>query len=340
VATNISVARSGSPCLEADLAALMTSGGLAEARLIRADLHRLPLRELAAEPGETSIAVDDKPNPFTTPVMADQYLRNIGSPGNVISLPIPSPGSWEQHAGYVAARAFRAVSQIGTDALPALAVFGNGDGLSHGERARQIKACLRDQRPFAVINPIEGITRFLAIDSGDSYASVAIVARNLQHVAMAVATGSAVAVGTHHTALVQRDGGTWIPAGELPHLPVLHASIAAPVSTLNHGGPQTGTLFPESGNLIVLNGVVLGGVEAAYQPDCRPCDSAAIYIAAAAGRTTVRAVTGRLLTPPYQVQALLINALLKGGKVPALIAARDELAAHRLLNYLRQCGIA
>jgi hypothetical protein len=340
VATQISGARSGSPCLEADLAALMASAGLAEARLIRADLHRLPLRELAAEPGEASIAIDDLPNPFTTPLLADQYLRSIRPPGNVISLPASRQGSWAQHADYVAARAFRGVSQIGTGALRGLAVFGNGDGLSHDKRACQIRACLRDQRPFAVINPIEDITRFLAIDSEDRCSSAAIVARNLQHVAMAVATRSAVAVGTHHTALVQRDGGTWIPASDRPRLPVLPASVAAPVSTLNHGRPQTGTLFPESGNLIMLNGVVLGGVEAAYQPACRPCGSAAIYIAAATGRITVRAVTGRLLTPPYQVQALLMNALLKGGKVPALIAARDELAAHRLLSYLRRCGIA
>ena len=80
MATNMSVARFGGPCLEAALAALMTSGGLTEARLIRADLRRLPLRELAPEPGETSIAVDDKPNPFTTPFMADCYLRHIRSP--------------------------------------------------------------------------------------------------------------------------------------------------------------------------------------------------------------------------------------------------------------------
>ncbi len=203
-----------------------------------------------------------------------------------------------------------------------------------------IKACLYDKRPFAVISPIDGITSFLAIDSEDRYASVAIVARSLQHVAVAVASRSTVAVGTHHTALVQRDGGPWIPASE----------TAAPACLARQhrragqrAGPRwwpTGTLFPESGNPILLNGVVLGSVEAVYQPDGSPCESAAIYIAAAAGRTTVRAVSGRLLTHPYQVQALLINALRKGTRCPASVAARDELAAHRLLNHLRRCGIA
>jgi hypothetical protein len=325
----------------------MTSGGLAEAKLIRADLRRLPLHELVPEPGEADIAVDEKPNPFTTPVMADLYLR---PPDGVVPLAIPGPGSWEQHAAYVAARAFRVVGQIGAAELPDLAVVGNGDGLSRGERAEMINACLLGKRPFAAVNPIDGVARFLSIDSDDRYASVAIVARSLQHVAVAVAAGSTVAVGTHHTALVQRDGGSWIPVSDLPVMPVMLASVAAPADAPGRdglplgppgrGGPPAGALFPEWGNAIMLNGVVLGGVEAAYQPACRPCDGAAVYIAAAAGRTIVRAVTGRLLTHPYQVQALVINALRKGGMVPAFIAARDELGAHRLLRDLRRRGIA
>jgi len=322
------------------VAALMASGGLTGARDIRADLRRLPLRELDPEPGELSIPVNDKPNPFTTPLMADRYLRNIRPSGNVVQLAIRSRSSWERHADYIASRAFRVVSQIGTDALPGLAVFGDGDGLNDRERAEMIRACLRAKRPLAAISPIDGLTRFLAIDGDDHYASVAIVARSLQHVAIAVAAGPTVAVGTHHTALIQRDGGTWMPAGDLPGGPVLHASIAAPVGTPGRGRLLTGTLFPESGNPVMLNGIVLGGVEASYQPACWPCDSAAIYIAAAASRTTVRAVTGRRLTHPHEVQALLINALRKGEKVPGLIAARDELAAHRLLKDLRRCGIA
>lgn len=332
MATNTPLARSSTPCPEAVLAARMTSGGLAEARLIRANLRCLPLHELIPEPGEVGVAVDDKPNPFTTPLMADHYLR---PPSGVVPLAIPGPGSWEQHAAYVAARTFRVVSEIGTDELPDLAVVGNGDGLSCGERAETIRACLLGKRPFAAVNPIDGMTGFLAIDGEDRYASVAIVARSLHHVAIAVAAGSTVAVGTHHAALVQRDDDGWVPVGDLLGMPVLPASIAAP----SRAG-LAGTMFAEWGNAIMLNGVVLGGVEAAYQPACWPCDGAAAYIAAAIGRTTVRAVTGRLLTHPHQVQALLINALRKGGRLPALITARDELSAHRLLKDLRRRGIA
>src|SRR5712691_4154199 len=147
------VARSQSPCLEAHVAALMASAGLAGARDIRADLRRLPLRELDPEPGEFSVPVNDKPHPFTTPLMADRYLRPSG---NVVHLALRGSGSWERHADYTASRAFRGVSQIGTDALPGLAVFGNGDGLDYRERAEMIKACLRAKRPMAAINPIDG----------------------------------------------------------------------------------------------------------------------------------------------------------------------------------------
>jgi hypothetical protein len=332
----MSVARLESGCLEADVAALMTWQGLAEARRIRSDLRRLPLRELAPEPGEISIPVDDVPNPFKTPPMADRCLR---PPEGVVELSIPYPGSW-QHLDYASARAFRVVSQAGTEALPALRVFGYGDTLSHRQRADKINECLRDRHPFALIKPIDNITAFLAIDGEDRHASVAIVARNLRHVAVAVAAGSTVAVGTHHAALIRRDGGSWIPATELPAVPVLHGSIAAPIGTPGRSGPQTRTLFPECGNPILLSGVILGSIEAAYQPDFWPCDGAAMYIAAAAGRTIVRAVTGRQLAHPDQVQGILVNALRKGEKVPGLIAARDELAARRALTYLRRCGIA
>jgi hypothetical protein len=334
------VARLDGPCREADLAALLASGGLAEARGIRADLLRQPLGELAPEPGEGCVAVDEKPNPFGNPVAADAYLRDARSPGTVVPLVVPSLGRWQQHAAYIAARAFRVVSQIGADACPSLAVLGRGDGFSPAERARTIDACLRGRRPFAAVQPIDGITRFLAVESEDRYASVAVVAFSFQHVAVAVATGSAVAVGTHHAALIRRDGGPWIPACDWPGLPVLQASVAAPATIPGPGGSRTGALFPEWGNQIVLNGVVMGGVEAAYQPDCWPCDGAASYIAAAVGCTIVRALTGRRLNHPHEVLALLVNALRRGGKIPSLVVARNELAAHRLLNHLRRHGIA
>jgi hypothetical protein len=332
VVTNTPVARSGTPCSEAVLAARMASRGLAEGRQIQADLRRVPLHELVPEPGEAGVAVDDKPNPFTTPLMADWYLR---PPDDVVPLAISGPGSWEQHVAYVAARTFRVVSQIGTDEIPDLAVVGNGDGLSRGERAETIRACLLGKRPFAAVSPIDGVARLLSTDSEGRYASAAIVARSLHHVAIAVAAGATVAVGTHHAALIQRDDGGWIPVGDLPGLPVLRGSVAVP-DGMPSRGELTGTLFAEWGNAIMLNGVVRGGVETAYQPACWPCDGAAVYIAAAVGRTTLRAVTGRLLTHPYQVQALLINALRKGDKLPALIAARDELSARRLLKDLRR----
>lgn len=334
------VARLDGPCGEADLAALLASGGLAEARRIRADLLRTPLGELAPEPGEGCVAVDEKPNPFGNPEAADAYLRDASSPATVVPLVIPARGYWEQHAAYIAARAFRLVSQIGVGACPPLTVIGRGDGFSPAERACTIDACLRRRRPFAVVQPIDRITRFLTVDSEDRYASVAVVAFSFQHVAVAVATGSAVAVGTHHAALIRCDAGPWIPACDRPGWPILRASVAAPATISGAGASRTGALFPEWGNQILLNGVVMGGVEAAYQPECWPCDGAASYIAAAAGCTIVRVLAGRRMNHPHEVLALLVNALRRGGKIPSLVVARNELAAHRLLNHLRRYGIA
>ena len=319
-------------CQEAEVAARITAGMLAEANRIRTDLQSHHLWDLPPEPGETSVEVDEKPIPFATPLLADRFLRGTGSSS-------PPLGSWQDYFDYIAARAYRAVKEIAASALPGIAVVGTGDGRSCGDRARLIDECLHCKRPVAVVKPIDGITRFLSVHGEGRYASVAVVARNLQHVAIAIASGSTVAVGTHHQALVQRDGQTWIPASELPVLPALRDSFAAPLSTPSYGGRQAGTLIPEWGNPIVLNGVVLGTVEAAYQPRSWPCDSAGIYIAMAAGRTTIRAISGRRLVHPYQVQAFVINALRKGERVPDFVVARDELAAHRLLNYLRRSGI-
>lgn len=333
---NISVARLERACPEADLAVLMTWEGLTEARCIRSDLRRRPLHELAPEPGEISIFVDDIPNPFKTPPIAARFLRQSEGAGELY---MPPPAYWEQHCGYAAARAFRVASQAGIHALPELKVFGNGDGLSRRRRADMISESLHDRHPFALINPIDNLTTFLAIDGDDHYASVAIVVRNPRHVAVAVAAGSTVAVGTHHVALIHRDDGRWTPVGELPDVPVLHGSIAAPIGTRGRSEAQTRALFP-AGNPILLSGVILGGIEAAYQPDSWPCDCAAMYIAAAAGYTIVRAVSGKKLNHPAEVQHDLIRALSDGGRVPGLIAARDELAARRALTYLRKCGIA
>jgi hypothetical protein len=314
------------------VAARITAGMLAEANRIRTDLQGHRLWDLPPEPGETSVAVDDKPIPFATPLLADRFLRGTGPSS-------PPPGSWKDYRDYVAARAYRVASELAADALPGLTVVGTGDGLSRDDRARRIDECLHCKRPVAVVKPIDGITRFLSVDGEGRYASVAIVARNLQHVAIAVGTGSTIALGTHHQALVQRRGEAWIPADELPVLPALRDSCAAPYGTPGYGGLQAGTLIPEWGNSIMVSGLLLGTVEAAYQPQNWPCDSAGVYIAMAAGRTTIRAITGRRLIHPYQVQAFVISALRKGEKVPGFVVARDELAAHRLFNHLRGSGI-
>jgi hypothetical protein len=345
VATDIPVTRSDEPCLEAVVAAKLTSVTQAEARLIGADLRSQPLRDLAPDPDEGSTFVDHMSHSFTSPDMADRFLRGITSPEDVIHLPVPGPVSREQHAQYALARTLRVVRQAGDDMLPGLAMFGQGDGLGHRQQGNAIRNCLRRKEPFAVVKPFDNLDRFLGFYGEDTFASVAIVARGPQHVAISVATGSTVAVGSHHVALVQRDTSTWIRMSELSDLPVLHSSIAAPPGTPIGDEVESSAFFPESGNATLLNGVLLGGIEAAYQPDSWPWDVAASYIAAAAGRTVVQASGGprsRRRTPltAADVQSILVKALTEGEKVPGLVIARGELAAHRLINHLRQGGIA
>ena len=257
----MSVVRLDGPCGEADLAVLLASSGLTEARRIRADLLRQSLDELAAEPGEERVAVDDKPNPFGSPVMADAYLRDARPPRPAGPLASPDPGRWRQHAAYSAARAFRVVSELGVRVRPALAVLGCGDGLGLGERAQTIDACLRRRRPFAVVHPIDEMARFLAVDSEDRQASVAIVAFSFQHVAVAVATGSAVAVGTHHTALIRRGGGPWLAACDLPaNPPAFPAPPGADVIAVRlDGRPATLVVAAPKGGIRVARVYACGG---------------------------------------------------------------------------------
>jgi hypothetical protein len=319
----------------------MTAEGLAEARLVRADLHRSPLTELPPDPGEASTDVDDKPNPFSVP-MADRYLRGVSSEHDATHLAVRPPSSREQHAGYIAARMFRAVWAAGVAAVPGVAVFGKGDGLTDGERADRVNACVRDKRLFAAIDPLDSIDSFLAVDGEERCASVAIVAYDLQHVAVAVASGRAAALGTQHEALLQRDGA-WEPIDERMRMPILHGSVYAPTCPQDPSGtwwPPRCSPDPQADNSIMLRGLVLGGLEAAYQPPCAPWEAGAMYIAASAGCVVLRVSTGKLLDHPCHVRDLLISALRKGERVPALIAARHELAAHRCLVDLRRSGIA
>ena len=274
--------------------------------------------------------MDEKPNPFGNPVVADAYLRDAWSPATVVPLVIPAPGGparWPQYCRLHRGPGLPGGSPDRHRRVSAALRARPRYGLSPAERARTIDACLRGGRPFAAIQPIDGITRFLAVDSEDRYASVAIVAFSFQHVAVAVATGSAVAVGTHHVTLIRRCG-TLDPGPDLPGLPVLPSSVAAPPRS-RVPPDSAARAVPRVGNQVLLNGRH-GGVEPPTSQTARLRRCRDLY--RRGGRARPSALTRRRLSHPHEVQALLVNALRRGGELPGLVIARHELAARGLLH--------
>ena len=329
------------------LAALLTRKSQEEARHLQVGLggnggHA----ELDLDPAEAGIPVNDKPDPFRDGTDDPVACLRGRWPDNVVHLP---PARARFPATDIAGHMFRTVSMAGADAEPGLAVFGKGDGLDDGQRAERVRGCQLKNQPFALIDPIDNIASFLGVRGVGRYASVAIVARDLQHLVVAVAAGPTLAVAQHGQLLIAQDDGPLLPARRPVGGPILPGSYvlpaaAGPGSAACHAGcPQPapgGTILPEPANPVLLNGILLGGVEAGYQPDCTPCEGAASYLAAAAGRVILDAGHGQKLKHPHQVHDLLGHALRSGERMPGLIVARDDLSARRLLDLVRGYGSA
>jgi hypothetical protein len=341
------VARNRSVARQVHLAALLSRASRQEAGHLQAGLggnggHA----ELAPDPADLGIPVDDKPNPFRDGT--DDPVAFLGErrPDNVVPMPPPRA---RFSATDLVHDIFQTVRQAGTDAEPDLAVFGKGDGLDDGQRAERIRRCLRKNRLFAVIYPIDNIASFLGVHGEGRYASVAIVARDLRQLVVAVSAGSTLAVAQPDELLIAQGDGPLLQPSQPPGSPILPGSyvlLSTPESgsaACEAGCPRTalcGTALPEPANPILLNGILLGGVEAGYQPDCTPWEGAASYLAAMAGRVILDAGRGKKLKYPHQVHDLLGHALRSGELMPSLIVARDDLSARRLFDRVRGCGSA
>ena len=329
------------------LAAMLTRKSQAEARYLQACLGgNAGLAELEPDPAKGGIPVDDKPNPFRDGTDdPDVCLR-----GPWLDNVVPMRAHRARFsAADLAGHMFRTVSRVGTEAQPGLAVFGPGDGLNDGQRAERVRRCQRRNLPFAVINPIDSITSFLGVRGEGRYASVAIVGRDPQHLVVAVSAGPTLAVAEPGQLLIAQDDGPLRPPGQpvgSPILPGSYVLLSAPESdtvACLAGCPRTahgGTALSEPANPVLLNGILLGGVEAGYQPDCTPCEGAASYLAATAGRVILDAGRGKKLKSPHHVHDLLGYALRSGERIPGLIVARDDLSARRLLDRVRGSGSA
>ena len=86
----------------------------------------------------------------------------------------------------------------------------------------------------------------------------------------------------------------------------------------------------------MLNGVVLGGTGAGFQPPCSALDACVAPVAAAAGRTVARADKPQEPLSTEQLHSLLLNALVKGERLPGLVIARHEVAARQLARKVRK----
>lgn len=341
------MARNSSAAGLVHLAVLLTGASRQEARHLQAGLGGTGGHaELALDPAELGVMVDDKPNPFWDG--ADDPVAFLGGrrAGNIVPMPPPRARfSATDMVGHM----FQSVRQAGTDAEPGLAVFGKGDDLDDGQRAERIRRCLRKDRLFAVIYPIDNIASFLGVHGEGRYASVAIVARDLQHLVVAVSAGPTLAVAQPGELLIAQDDGPLLRPSQSvggPILPGSYVLLSAPEpgsTACQAGCPRTalcGTALPEPANPILLNAILLGGVEAGYQPDCTPWEGAASYLAAIAGRVILDAGRGKKLKYPHQVHDLIGHALRSGERMPSLIVARDDLSARRLLDRVRGCGSA
>ena len=301
--------------------------------------------ELATDPAEAGILVDDKPNPFRDGT-DDPVAFLGGRPGHVVPMRPPRP---RFSATGMVGHLFRTVRMAGAEAEPGLAVFGTGDGLDDGQRAERVRRCQRRNWPFAVIYPIDNIASFLGMRGEGRYASVAIVARDLQHLVVAVSAGRTLAVAQHEELLIAQDDGPLRQPRQPVGGPILPGSYVL-LSTPEPDSPDCragcartalcGTALPEPANPVLLNGILLGGVEAGYQPECTACEGAASYLAALAGRVILDAGRGRTLKHPHQMHDLLGHALRSGERLPRLIVARDDLSARRLFDRVRGCGSA
>jgi hypothetical protein len=331
----------------AQLAAATVSSALKEARAIQAEILRGELDDLpAAAPLQEEPWIDDLPN-LLGDRDPDQCLR-FPRKGHVDHLTLYQWNtgrlSWDNYVNHANSRAFEAAYEAAIHHCPGLAIFGTSDGLSHPERGREIKSCLKANKPLVVVEAISGKDDFLAVHGDTLWASAAMAVYGRGHVATAVASGRAVAVTSWDHGFLSLEASPWSPIGKLAHTPELIRSRVVP---LGRGITEPlwflqllrmlelDSIYGPSGNAMILNGVVLGGTGAGLLPPGYAWNACVAPIAAAAGRTVARVDTQERLSTE-QLHSLLLHSLLKGERLPGLVIARHELAARQFVNGVRQ----
>lgn len=331
----------------ARLAATAASSAVNEARIVQAEILRDEIDDLPAiAPFEEEPWVDDLPD-LLDGRDPDHCLRfphqNDAEHLELYQLNTGRLG-WDDYLDYAKGKAFGAAYAAAIQHCPGAMVFGTSDGLSHPERGRQIKACMKTGTPLVVVEAISGANEFLAVHGDTLWASAAIAVYGHGHVASAVASGRAVAVTSWDLGFLALEATSWSPIGNLAHMPELIRSRMVPLGR-DISDPlwllqllrmlEPDSIYGPSGNAMILNGIVLGGTGAAFLPPGYAWHACAAPIAAAAGRTVARVDTEEHLTTK-QLHTLLLRSLLKGERLPGLVIARHELAARQLVRGLRK----
>jgi hypothetical protein len=333
---------------EAQLAAVTVSSALEETKTMQMELlcGRLDDLPTAAPPGQEAW-VDDLPNPFGGEWDPDECLRGLGPADRVEHLALHRRNtrrlSGESYLSRANSRSFEAAREAALNHWPDLAVFGRSDGLSHRDRGQAIADCLQTGKPFVVIEGISGVDDFFAVHGDSHWASAAIAASGRRHIATAVASGRAIAVASRDRGFLSLDASPWSPINEAVRTPELSRSRVVPLSKeiterlwfLQHLSVlELDSIYGPSGNAMILNGVVLGGIGAGFLPSGHAWNACVAPVAAAAGRTVARVDTQKRLNTG-QLHNLLLRSLLRGERLPELIIARHEVAARQLVRGVR-----
>jgi hypothetical protein len=320
------------------------SGALEEAKTIQTEF-------LCTEPGDlpTGAPLDEEPSIDDVPSLLeagsdpDEILR-LGPRDYVEHLALQRENSgrlsWDDYVGYASDRAFEAACAAAVDHSPGLMIFGMGDGLSHLERGREIRDCLRANKPLVVVDAISGAGDFLAVHGDTLWASAALAAYGRGHIATAVASGRAVAVTSWNRGFLSLEAGRWAHIGRFAHTPELIRSRVVPLGK-DITDPlrflqllsvlELDSIYGPSGNAMILNAIVLGGTGAGFLPSGYAENAFVAPIAAAAGRTVARVDTQQHLNTA-ELHNLLLGGLLTGEQLPGLVIARHELAARQLVH--------
>lgn len=340
----------------ARLAVATVSAAFAEAKTIQTEiLHGVPDVLPPDTQPQDAPSVDEVLNPFAgNPDLADRYLRRLGPKDRVEHLILHRRNSGrptrEDYVSYARTRTFEAAreaadEEIRCQRLPGVDVFGKADRQNLPDQGRAIKACLLARTPFVLVDPISGPDSFLAIYGDTLWAAAAIAAFGPEDVATAVASGAAIAVTNRGRGLVSLNASPWIPITETSHVPerissslILPGEFARRPSYPVVAPLEMGAFNWLSGNAMLLNSVVLGGIGAGFQPPCHPWDACVIPVAATAGRIVARVDTEECLSAG-QLHRLLLDALRDAERLPGLVIARHEVAARRLVREVRVVGL-